>query len=111
MREIKFRAWNGERYVFGPRKGEINPSWVLAMCSANDMEPEQFTGLYDKHGTEIYEGDILSVPGWPDFQPVVFEDGCYYAKFGGNRYRVGGWKAGTVKVVGNIHETPELLQS
>ena len=61
MRLIKFRAWNDRKktFVFGPRDNEVNASWILAMCSANEMQPDRYTGLKDMNGDEIYESDIV----------------------------------------------------
>ena len=62
MREVKFRAWNqhSKKMVLGPTDDSPSPSWVLAMCSANNLEPMQYTGLQDRNGQDIYEGDVLS---------------------------------------------------
>ena len=71
----------------------------------------QFTGLHDKNGKEIYEGDLIELDiedGLNKFGIVKFEDGC----FGVNS------RAATLayltacgsKIIGNIHENPELLE-
>lgn len=82
----------------------------------------QFTGLLDKHGTEIYEGDIIKfrhvvceedgIETW--FSKVTFSDGVFcieddadysvfYAQCASEQY-------GGIEVVGNIYDNPELLK-
>ncbi|MFA5652471.1 MAG: YopX family protein, partial [Candidatus Paceibacterota bacterium] len=66
----------------------------------------QFTGLLDKNGKEIYEGDIV-IMKHPDkdkilakFEIVIdFENDC-----------VDGWRSEQLEVIGNIYENPELLK-
>jgi hypothetical protein len=101
MRELKFRAWDGQRVYFPSdedtyiklSKGEIRSPGVILM---------QFTGLYDRNGTEIYEGDIL-----------LHESGCCWPE--AVEWQHNGWSDNTDKphhkvVIGNIHENGELLR-
>lgn len=71
MREIKFRAWDKSAETMLPVEQWANRSWVavpiqvgeeeweLNQLKLEDVEIMQFTGLLDKNGVEIYEGDIL----------------------------------------------------
>jgi uncharacterized phage protein (TIGR01671 family) len=116
MRTIKFRAWaRGRMY----KATEIN----FAKNSFTDGEDEthilysgcnptfmQFTGLTDKSGKEIYEGDIVQY----DFLPeggdqraeVIYEGRSFSLKNGGNSYMPFSER---MEIIGNIYENPELI--
>lgn len=81
-----------------------------------DLVVMQYTGLKDKNGKEIYEGDIISYKYYRGFSggekeiiaKVEFIDGCFgFYEFVGyfNRYDLN-----ESKVIGNIYENPELLK-
>lgn len=110
-RDIKFRALDGEKMIF---RGLHDRNWYTDEKSGKAVKGThpsdthhltvmQFTGLYDKNGKEIYEGDRLSTP--KGVCTVTYEFGCFYA-ITVSRYRLGGWNADCIEVIGNIHETP-----
>ena len=138
MREIKFRAWNLEKERWAT-EGEIEKRLFLN-CSKQEegcfelnellrngaakdlgvyLDVMRFTGIHDKHGREVYEGDIINfvleykqfdLPKEKTFK-IEFEDGSFC---GDNT----DWlvelnellDVGEVTVIGNIHENPELLE-
>ena len=73
--------------------------------SQEDFILMQFTGLLDKNGKEIYEGDIY-LPRDGVKRIIEFKDGCFAEKnsFPTFRIELGG------EVIGNIYENPELLK-
>ena len=118
MREIKFRVWDKKDKVM-VSWDEINKSnsifiWIRGNNRsgglANDMyQLMQYTGLKDRNGREIYEGDVLECGDWVDDahawntweQEVVFEDGGFTVYSNGNGCYM--------EVIRNIYENEELL--
>ena len=110
MRKIKFRAWD---------TSQISSSWMihwddLKHCTIDYfMQYEkrimmQFTGLRDKNGKEIYEGDIIKHFG--DYGIVKFQKGCFKATWNTKSTLLIDFIMGTrAEVIGNIHENPELI--
>ena len=140
MREIKFRAWTGivmEHRVVAGQLGSfyvegLDPKDSACMSPFNTIYgPQtpimQFTGLLDKNGKEIYEGDILSFAVFDYNGNDTQYKGCIvFAEAGWQLWKSpqsefygadGAFQLGWVhpqdeeiEVIGNIHEHPEHLK-
>lgn len=104
---IKFRAWDNEYKAFR-ECDELNGLTFDALY-ASDFELEQSTGLKDANGKEIYEGDVLE--NWKYRSIVKFASGKFLADVVGtiNSFDLIG-ETHCSKVIGNVHENPELLE-
>lgn len=111
MREIKFRAWikKDERMESCI---SINPFHIgdcdRFLWKHEEVELMQFTGLKDKNGNEIYEGDIIR--SYNDFGDS-FEDLSIviWNQEGASFDGVVVYDIKNEEIIGNIHENPELL--
>ena len=115
-REIKFRAWHNK--VKEMLYAET-PKYIFAWVDEGQpVEIMQFTGLHDKNGNEIYEGDIIihdyldgeithSVIEW-------YRTGWYAKSLEDPTKQVAGYleleNCKNIEVIGNIYENPELLK-
>lgn len=124
MREIKFRAWDKENQVmvYDVNVQDGKPvkrgyQWFNTENTIWNSELQQYTGLRDRNGREIYEGDIVSMFGGTQFSVVEWDDkfGLYriYLQLSGAS-DVGeellGNHLNVVEVIGNIYENPELIE-
>ena len=131
MREYKFRAKIKKPYVdkwvYGYLVSEcyISEKNELGYTPVRKETVGQYTGLHDKNGKEIYEGDIIEfsydmfVGNFDTFVAkgkVVFEEGAFYVEAfenerttEGEAYLLYSINLDTIEVIGNIYENKELL--
>lgn len=133
-REIKFRAWDtrgkswlypypegfhlfGETTCFDLIRDQMHERYPgeSSLLLMNEVEVVQYTGLKDKNGKPIYEGDMLSaicINNSITNAVVEFSDGSFIVS------QIGGERLGDFlrdynerhEVVGNVFENPELLE-
>ena len=121
MREIQFRAKDlatGDwKYItIEPTAEPLKINSEYDEEAIVDMETfSQYTGLKDKNGKEIYEGDIVK-SAWHGTTGIVefsIEDvgscGCCYTEFKGSGFIAPYINLNEVEIIGNIYENPELL--
>lgn len=126
MREILFRGktkdnrWVDGFYMFITEEAHIIPVDTHfeygELLDLEEIIPEtlgQFTGLFDRDGIAIFEGDIIECS-------ITYDTGCYpYSKteIREVKYRRGCFtplydiEYNACKIIGNIHDNPELLKS
>lgn len=115
MREIKFRAWHikaktmlypeKQWYLFGWKEDESQPIEIM-----------QYTGLKDKNGKEIYEGDVVKFKirifeerYQETLHSIVFDSGSFCFKDSCSVKTLREWNS-FIEIVGNKFENPELLE-
>lgn len=142
MRDIKFRAWDEtEKEMFyddiiiaygaaWQEEASFDQDAIRLKKNGHQLVPMQFTGLHDKNGKEIYEGDVVRV-----IAPLMLENpewqteynGVYEIAWKGSEAKFGiltsrdedmepeYWSCplewwGSIEVIGNLYETPALLK-
>lgn len=120
MRDIRFRFWNREqnRFFYADTLQSITfVSKLAGNIPLNWMVHQQYTGIKDKRGEEIYEGDILlrkndnyyqvkwGVTGWWMYQEIgeLLDMYLYQMPIDSIRYI-------ECEIIGNIFENPDLIK-
>jgi len=108
MRQIKFRAWDFENKQM---RTELRASEIGMLVEGGYKGLMQFTGLLDKNGKEIYEGDIVENNGcnWQ----VTWKEGGVFIEILDAGKNGKWWISGEneySEIIGNIYENPELLK-
>ena len=106
MRTIKFRAWH--EFANQMLTSSYQSDVLRWKEEGQPVIIMQFTGLHDKNGREIYEGDFLISPFTGDPAPVIYDQEYCQFTFGGAEFNVE-VKHKKLEVIGNIYENPELL--
>ncbi len=115
MRTIKFRAWDKRNKLMIHNifsVSEVGTPDLLYPLVPPDLIWMQFTGLHDKNGKEIWEGDIVLDCG---YRGNVIYSAPYFMldsmPYGGPAYGIElRMSGGRCEVLGNIYENPELLK-
>ncbi len=128
MREILFRAFVKDKCkIYDIKKIDFDYGMVWfeeenkptdTMRMFDQIELMQFTGLTDKNGKKIFEGDIVKIHPYHSagihteaIAIVCFDRGAFSGKISDHNpsslYMYEKWR---IEVVGNIHDNPELLE-
>lgn len=118
-REIKFRVFgwelDEEKWVLNPynkiyTSGKLVIEESFFSRNIGERYVEQYTGLEDANGVEIYEGDILK-DEYGNYAVVIFYDGRFVAREQGSDMDLMMWLSDYYgQVSGNVHQHPELLR-
>lgn len=132
MREILYRGkgdtrFNSGGWVYGVPIKDYEGDWQLCTyCTKITVLPEtigEYTGLTDKNGKKIFEGDILSVtnddPDYDYITKVFFDCNTLCVDVQGQDYdytaigfanEIWNDECDQVEIIGNIHDNPELKE-
>lgn len=117
MKELRFRAWDGKKMiedVIPVSETDIVELFEYEHQVTEAEAVEQYTGLKDRNGKEIYEGDIVTLNGeWEEIEDIdcsviTFENGCF--RVGDGCENEAGSYLSDWRVIGNVHQDAGLLE-
>lgn len=111
MRELRFRAWDDvAKQMYYSKTEQFDDSLMFRFEHFDTERPiyMQYTGLKDKYGAEIYEGDIIRTDH-EEIGPIYWsEEWAMFGVVGVNPFALMYW-ASESEVIGNIYENPIQL--
>ncbi len=116
MREIKFRAWDGNEMVYDWFAIDRSTLDTMVPFQRHNVAKEvmQYTGLKDKNGKEIYEGDILMnrfSPGREERLVLTHDIFFIIHRLRTLQHERKNDLNQTLEIIGNVYESPELLST
>lgn len=113
MREIKFKAWDNEEKHLIPFD-DIYSYWKVSDLYPSDFIIMQYTGLKDKNGKEIYEGDWFKSNSRVNPFMIIWYNGSFRGKYpedDGKGFHIDDYETKCGEVIGNIYESKHLLDN
>lgn len=114
MRTLKFRAWNPDKKSMSKNwtwDEWLNAAAIAGVWNSGHWILQQYTGLKDNLGVEVYEGDVVAIyPLEKEIHATVEQQlfgWCFKHKDGTETSYM---SPELFRVIGNIYETPDLLK-